>query len=231
MNGMSIRRSTQRRHWLSVLSGSAFPVLPLILASCGGSVETQHPASTSTVHVASNAVKSVQDLPVDGWLKVIKPLMVSDIAKYNIPINVLGVKRVTYGDGRRVTITAWELVYGGGLGDSFVAGAFSGTPSSGAHLLSYLVGSIEDKTVTGVPVLVKPLQIPGTNTAFFSLGPNLWFSNSGNVVNICARSTVGPKVALAFMKQSNFTMSYSWQSSNLHYLGYKETKNHNSCAK
>lgn len=206
-------------------------VLPVTLVACGAPTNsTHHSARAAPAKVAPNAVAGVRELPSAGWINVIKPLLVSDIAKYHIPINVVGVKSLTFGSGRRVTLSAWKLVYGSGIGDPFVVAAFSGAPSSGTQLLSYLVSSFDEKASPHIPVLVKPLQIPGTNTAFVSLAPYAWFSIHRNVVNICARVAVGPKVALASMHQSNFIMSYSWQKSNFHYLGYKATNNRDSCA-
>ncbi len=201
--------------------------LPAYLLGCGTADTSKNAVKDKLApKTLPIAIRSVSKGPTVPWEQVIAPRL----EKYHIRVKLVGVRVITFQGGTKIDVVAWKTILGSGVGNPLSIGAFSTSSGTKPKLISYLIRSYDDKVTPKVPTLVKPLQIPNTNTVFVSIDPKVWLKNQSNVLNVCAMAAVGPKVALALMRQSDFVFNYGWYKGNFHLLEWKMTGKRDACS-
>lgn len=205
--------------------------LPAYLLGCG-TVDTSKNAATDkparkAVPVAIRSITKESTIP---WEHVITPLLEPNLERYHIQVMLIGVREITFKDGAKIDVVAWKSILGSGVGNPLTIGAFSTTKGVKPKLISYLIRSYDEKVSSKVPTLVRPLQTPNTNTVLASIDPKIWLKDQSNVLSVCAKAAVGPKVALALMRQSDFIFDYGWYKGNFHLMEWKMTGKRDACS-
>ena len=205
--------------------------LPMSLLGCGTAVTSKNTATYKQAPKASPvAIRSISIESTAPWAQVITPLLVLDIRKYHIPVKVIGVRIITFEDGSTVDVVAWKSILGSGEGNPLSIGAFTTSSGTKPKLISYLIRSFDETITPNVLSLVRPLQTPNTNTVYFSIDPKVWLKDQSKGLSVCAMAAVGPKVALALMRQSNFIFDFGWYKGNFHLLAWKMSGKRDMCS-